>query len=161
MSWWSHQLGFRRNYAQGLPPLTEDDDPSRFLDKLDEYNAPVIQKWKAVQSLILRGLCGGLLASLTLVGSQLFTGPLKTSVAYLTAFFLCGLGIQTARMIIEGFAALEGFLGLSTPVLSRKQGFIPGRGWTTLPILFDAVSLIILIFAINYGMNLLFSLTES
>lgn len=160
LSWWSRELSFKRDYANGMPSLPDDADPRDYFGLIDEHEALVSQRWRTIQTTILRGLYGGLVASLAVVGSQLFSGPLRYDVAYLTSVFLLGLAVQAARMIIEGFGAIERSLGLSTPVLKRGPGFMPGRGWTTLPLLVDAVSMIILIYSVCYGLNLLFDLAE-
>tara|TARA_R110000824_G_scaffold381173_1_gene573812 strand:+ start:1335 stop:1889 length:555 start_codon:yes stop_codon:yes gene_type:complete len=144
--------------TEDFPPITDQSQIPEFNKRLEKaHNDQVRSAWLALQSFILRGLCGGLVASLTLVGSQLFTGPLRENVAYLTTFFLFGLGLQALRMLIEGFGALQGFMGQVVRVQHQKAGYLPGHGWRTYPLLLDSISLIILIVTVAYGLRILFS----
>ncbi|MHC8492808.1 hypothetical protein ACTU44_08845 [Thalassospira sp. SM2505] len=158
--WFRNALDFRRNHAGARKIGKHPEELSVIYKSIDEYDQEVRLKWKTFQSFILRGLCGGLLASLTFVGSQLFTGPLKTNVAILTAIFIGGLVLQGLRMIIEGFGALERFHSLAMPVYQNKPGFQPGKGWSFLPVVLDAFSLVILVVAVLFALFLLFSVTQ-
>lgn len=149
------KLGPRK--VDGLPPITDEKQLPEFNRLLERAaDGQMRSTWLSLQSFILRGLCGGLLASLTLVGSQLFTGPLRENVANLTAVFLAGLGVQGLRMIIEGFGALQGFMGQAIRVQRQEPGYLPGHGWRTYPLLLDFLSLVILITAVIYGLRILF-----
>ncbi|MBR9902061.1 MAG: hypothetical protein GYB19_18600 [Rhodospirillales bacterium] len=158
--WFRNAMDFRRDHANARKIGNHTEELKAIYKSIDEYDQEVRLKWKTFQSFILRGLCGGLLASLTFVGSQLFTGPLKTNVAILTAIFILGLAIQGFRMIIEGFGALERFHSLAMPVYHDKPGFQPGRGWSFFPVVLDAFSLIVLVVAVLFALFLLFSVTQ-
>lgn len=159
-SWFKNAMDFQRTYSPGQKIDSHPAVKKAAYKSLDERDQDVRLKWKAFQSFILRGLCGGLVASLTLVGSQLFTGPLKTNVAVLTTIFIGGLFLQGVRMVIDGFGALERFHGVAQPLHQDKPGFLPGKGWSFLPVVIDAISLIVLVIAVFFALFLLFSITQ-
>lgn len=149
------KLGARR--SDELPPITEEPAASKFYEHVREnFDAPMVQKWRAVQSFILRGLYGGLVASLTLVGSQLFVGSVRENVAWLTLWFIVGLALQGVRMIMEAVGALLGVLGQYDRVKYQINGFYPGHGWTRWPLILDFLSFIILVANVGYGLSILF-----
>jgi hypothetical protein len=83
----------------------DEADYHREWDELyKRFSAPIDEASTALRNLTLKGLAGGLIAALTMVGAQLSqSGSLTIGVRLLAITFLVGLAFQMFRMwlIIE------------------------------------------------------------
>ncbi len=86
---------------RNLPDHEADD--ARMVDSLHaEYSKPINERNEAIRRWTSRGLAGGLVSSLTLVGSQALISNiyLSFSVRLITMTFIFGLAMQFLRQII-------------------------------------------------------------
>ncbi|KZB51139.1 hypothetical protein AUP41_08520 [Thalassospira xiamenensis] len=133
---------------------------AEYIEKVYEETTKVVdEKWEPVRQWIIKGNAGGVVASLALVGSQVFSGILAKSVVILVGVFIVGLWCQLFRNLIIIRGAQEARKGEIVRAENSSRGFKPGLGYTNLPRILDGISLVILMFGCGYGFIVLWRLS--
>lgn len=131
------------------------------MDDVWERETPHVESnWDSIRSWTLRGLTGGLTASLALAVSQNFDKALKPSIFVIVCWFLAGIASLVVRQLLIVQHYREQRLGYLCDI-PDGDGFKPARIWRILARWFDILSLGILVLGIWRGLLLLHTLTQS
>lgn len=155
---------FQRDYFPEQWERHERDEASYVKAEMNEVwerETPAVESsWDSIRSWTLRGLTGGLTASLALAVSQNFDKALKPSIFLLVCWFLAGIASLVVRqlLVVQHFREQrKGYLW----DIPDGEGFRPAPIWMISARWFDIISLGILVFAVWRGLSLLHTLTQS
>ncbi|WP_339860362.1 hypothetical protein [Thalassospira alkalitolerans] len=131
------------------------------INEVWERETPAVESgWDSIRSWTLRGLTGGLTASLALTVSQNFDKALKPSIYLLVCWFLAGIASIAIRqlLVVQHFREQRKGYVRAVP---DGEGFGPAPIWLISARWFDLIALGILVFAVWRGLSLLHTLTQS
>lgn len=167
---WRYQHYFKGKYWNELlfkqyiyDHLPEEIDYNKkvVLDTERHMNGYVEEHWSQVRAWMTKGLSGGLISSLTLVGSQIWSGDgdIKRSVFWLTMCFLIGLGFLLLRHLMFVLESIEARNGQVAREYDPELGYIPRNLYFVVAWWMDRFALFALVIGISFGVYVLNSLT--
>lgn len=147
---------FRRNYVYG------PNRPRCSPETLDKYRGvkrammpQIHQGLRTIRSWTVKGLSGGVLASLTLTGSQIFSGELASHVVTLFYIFLSGLFWCLVSQFLRLAYDYDAQLGQIQRIIDESQGYNPARGWLFCALALDLIAVGILVLNCFWGFAIL------